>query len=93
VSGDAEIVDGPTELMPEDGMRVFSYRVRHGDAVHDNVCVAIPAALMAASPDHPVVASIVAAKGRTALERSLAKGRVPERLTFRYLEANFGEPD
>jgi hypothetical protein len=79
--------------MPEDGMRLFSYRVRHGDAVHDNVCVAIPAALMASSPDHPVAASIVGTKGRTALERSLAKGRIPERLTFGYLEANFGEND
>jgi hypothetical protein len=90
---DAEIVDGPIELMPEDGMCRFSYRLKQGAAIH-RVVVAIPAPLMTSAPWHRVAADVVATKGRWLLEHSLAEGRVPRgQPTVQYAEHAFGEDE
>jgi len=86
---DPEIVGEPTEEPPEDGMRVFRYRVKHGDVV-DDVRVAIPKAVVA-QPQEFLAAWVVGPKGRAAVERALAKGRVPKRITLGHRKVEFGE--
>jgi hypothetical protein len=87
VFDDAEIVDGPKELPPEGDMRLFSFRVRHGDARHDKVVVAIPAAQLPSSPDDAV--RLVDTKGRAAVERELAVGRIPTRIATGWFSGTF----
>jgi hypothetical protein len=84
-----EIVGEPVEEPPEDGTRVFRYRVKHGDVV-DDVQVAIPKALVP-EPQNFLPAWVIGPKGRAAVERALAKGRIPKRITLGYGKHEFGE--
>jgi hypothetical protein len=91
VAGDPKIISGPVEISSDDPRRrIFAYRVRQGETVRD-VPVTISAALTASSPSNPLFAAIVATKGRSRLEESLSKGRVPPRITIQFMEATFGE--
>jgi hypothetical protein len=86
VFDDAEIVEGPRELPPEGDMRLFRFRVRQGNAIHD-VVVAIPVAVLPSSPGDAV--RLVDTKGRAALERQLAVGRIPKRLATGWFSGMF----
>ncbi len=86
---DPEIVGEPVEEPPEDGVRVFRYRVKHGDVV-DDVRVAIPKAALT-QPQGFWAARVVGPKGRAAVERALGNGRIPKRVTIGHLRADFGD--
>jgi hypothetical protein len=86
---DPEIVGEPVEEPPEDGMRVFRYRVKHGHVAAD-VRVAIPKAAVE-QPQDFLCALAIGPKGRAVVEHELAEGRIPERVKVGHLRAEFGE--
>jgi hypothetical protein len=87
----AEIIDGPIEVASErSDTRAFNYRVKQGGVVHD-VLVVLPAELIASPPTLPPLDLMVEARGRPSLERALAKGRIPKRITLSYMERDFGD--
>jgi hypothetical protein len=77
---DAEIIDGPVEVAPEEGAHVFSYRVKRGE-VCQYVRVVIPSVLRAAVLLGSPAGDAVATRGRSSLEESLRKGRTPRRIS------------
>jgi hypothetical protein len=91
VSDEAKIVAGPVEVEPDDGLRVFSFRVKQGETVQ-NIEVAIPEALMASPPSGGAGGLAVATKGRSAVEESLGHGQLPNRITLDPSGSSWSDP-
>ncbi len=86
-----EIISGPTEVPSDDrASRVFQYRVKQGEEVHE-VSVRLPKALLTATDLPPQAAAIAETLGRLVLERSLASGTVPPQLNLGFSQRTFGE--
>jgi hypothetical protein len=79
----AEIVQGPTELTPEAGRRRFAYIVEK-DGTRAQVVIEISAAAMEASP-RPIAQELIHGKGRVAIERALARGTIPAKITLEHV--------
>jgi hypothetical protein len=90
VTDGADIIDGPIELPPESGNRVFSYRVMRRQAMY-KVAVLIPIAIMLSPPNGPGGLA-AATQGRSALDEWLAHGQIPERITVDAFGSGWGDP-